>query len=105
MRYQVRNTLAITAVLVAGVTKPALAQSEIIDGWTDILLAASRLVIIGGGALGIVYSASSMVRAYRAHDDHTRTQHMFAGFFAGVFTIVGVIIGWVSGLLIPGGAG
>lgn len=82
-----------------------MAQSEIIDGWTDLLLSASRLVIIGAAFIGILYSASATVRAYRAEDDRVRSQQMMAAFFAGAFTILGVIIGWVSGLLIPGGAG
>jgi hypothetical protein len=81
---------------------PGLAQSEIIDGWTDLLISVSRLVIIFASLLGIAYAATSLFRAYRADFDEARTRHLFAAMFAGLFTIIGVIIGWISGLLIPG---
>lgn len=80
----------------------AFAQSEIIDGWTDLLLSASRLVIVFASLLGLAYAAASLWQAYHADLDDVRSRHLFGAVFAGVFTIIGVVIGWVSGLLIPG---
>lgn len=79
----------------------AHAQSEIIDGWTDLLLSVSRLVIVFAAFLGIAYSAISLFRAYNADAEQERTRHLMAALFAGSFTIIGVIIGWISGLLFP----
>ena len=90
--------------LLAATPSAVRAQSEIIDGWTDLLLSASRLVIVFGSLLGLAYAASSLWRAYHADMDDIRARHLFASVFAGVFTIIGVIIGWISGLLIPGAA-
>ena len=97
-----RSTLR-ACLLLATVPGVARAQSEIIDGWTDLLLSASRLVIVFGSLLGLAYAASSLWRAYHADMDDIRARHLFASVFAGAFTIIGVIIGWISGLLIPGG--
>ena len=82
--------------------KAASAQSEIIDGWTESLLSLSNLVIIGASLLGIAYTSVSLVRAYKAPMEDMRARHLFAALFAGCFTIIGVFIGWISGLLIPG---
>lgn len=80
----------------------AVAQSEIIDGWTDLLHSTSRLVIVLAAFLGLGYVAVSLLGAYRAEGDDARTRHLLAAIFAGSFTIIGVFIGWVSGLLAPG---
>lgn len=92
--------LALAAVMV--VPSAAFAQSEIIDGWTDLLRSASRLVIVFASLLGLAYAAASLWHAYHADLDDVRSRHLFGAVFAGVFTIIGVVIGWVSGLLIPG---
>ena len=99
-----RSALRVCALLIA-TPGAARAQSEIIDGWTDLLVSASRLVIVFGSLLGIVYAATSLWRAYHADMDDIRARHLFASVFAGVFTIIGVVIGWISGLLIPGALG
>lgn len=96
-----RVILTLTTMGVA-LPQTALAQSEIIDGWTDLLLSAANLVIIFASLLGLVYAATSLLRAYRAPMDDIRSRHLLAAFFAGSFTIIGVFIGWISGLLIPG---
>lgn len=94
--------IGIPAVVMTTIPHAAFAQSEIIDGWTELLISTSRLVIIGASLLGITYCAVSMLRAYRAPMDDVRSRHLIAALFSGVFTIIGVVIGWISGLLIPG---
>ena len=103
MTSQSRKPLLVyVSACVAAMPAAVLAQgNEMIDGWTDILIVGSRLLIVGGGLLGIVYAAVSMGRAYNAPDDDARMRHMLAAIFSGVFTIIGVIIGWISGILFP----
>ena len=102
MKSKFRNRIKLYGgVAILAWPKAAFAQSEIIDGWTESLLAASNLVIIGASLLGIAYTSVSLVRAYKAPMEDMRTRHIFAALFAGSFTIIGVIIGWISGLLIP----
>lgn len=96
-----RIILAVSVGVVA-LPQAAAAQSEIIDGWTDLLISAANLVIIFASLLGIAYTSVSLLRAYRAPMDDIRARHLFAALFAGSFTIIGVFIGWISGLLIPG---
>lgn len=74
----------------------AHAGSALIDQWTAHLVSASRLVIVFSSVLGIAYAALSLTRAYRADMDDVRMRHMGAALFAGIFTIIGVLIGWVS---------
>lgn len=103
MTIENRKTLlvCVTTSLVAMPAAVMAQGNEMIDGWTDILIVGSRLLIVGGGLLGIVYAAVSMSRAYNAPDDDVRMRHMLAAIFSGVFTIIGVIIGWISGILFP----
>ena len=95
------KTSALTSLPLAFAPSASWAQSTIINGWTDLLLSASRMVIVFASLLGILYAASSLWRAYQADLDDTRARHLFAALFAGLFTIIGVVIGAVSGLLIP----
>ena len=80
----------------------ALAQASLIDGWTELLRSAARLIIIGAAALGVLYAAVSLWRAYHAPETD-RAPHMAAALFSGVFTIFGVIVGWLSGLIVASG--
>lgn len=91
-----------TAVVITTLPRAAAAQSEIIDGWTEHLLTLSSLVIVFASLLGIVYCAVSLLRAFKAPTDEIRGRQMLAALFSGTFTIIGVVIGWISGLLIPG---
>lgn len=103
MTNTLRNQMLGTVIVIAAAMPlPAAAQSEIIDGWTDLLLSLSNLVIIFASLLGIAYTSVSLMRAYKAPMDDIRARHLFAALFAGCFTIIGVFIGWISGLLIPG---
>lgn len=102
MRSRVLRHPVTTLPLLAMWPRPALAQSEIIDAWTDLLYSASRLVIVFAALLGLAYAGASLLRAYQAEGDSARAWHLLAAVFAGSFTIIGVIIGWVSGLLVPG---
>lgn len=104
MRFRVTRyrVFALTAVFSGMVSNAAIAQDNVIDGWTDNLLSLSRLVIWGASALGIAYAASSILKAYRAQDDSARVDHMLAALWAGMFTMIGVLAGWMSNLLFPG---
>lgn len=103
MRTPTLSLATASLALMTAMPGPAWAQSEIIDGWTDLLISLSRIVVVLASLLGLVYAAASLLRAFRADIDEVRTRHMLAALFAGTFTILGVIIGWISGLLIPGG--
>lgn len=98
-----RNTLTKATFLVAASIPGAgsAAGTELIDNWTDTVVSASRVLIFFGGFLGILYAGWSMKQAYTAQDEEARLRHMMAAGFSGVFTIIGVIVGWVSGLLFP----
>lgn len=76
----------------------AWAASDLIDGWTDLLISTSGIVIVFASLLGIVYAAQSLLRAYRASDEE-RMRHLFAAVFAGMFTMIGVLVGWISFLV------
>lgn len=103
MRFRNNHSVAVmTSFACVMVPQTAFAQSEIIDGWTDLLLSASRIVIVFAAFLGIGYAGISMFQAYKADRDQDRTRHLLAALFSGTFTIIGIIIGWISGLLIPG---
>ena len=56
-------------MMLAAMPQAASAQSEIIDGWTDLLISTSRLVIVFASFLGLAYVASSLLRAFRADLD------------------------------------
>jgi hypothetical protein len=103
MRTSVKRcrVVALSAVLSGMAAAAAIAQDNVIDGWTDNLLSLSRLFIWGASALGIAYAASSILKAYRSHDDSTRVDHMLAALWAGMFTMIGVLAGWMSNLLFP----
>ncbi len=89
-----------TAIIL--IPSAALAQASLIDGWTELLRSAARLIIIGAAALGILYAAVSLWRAYHAPETD-RAPHMAAALFSGVFTILGVVVGWLSGLIVASG--
>lgn len=102
MRFRNKHLVAMMTVFaIVVLPQTAFAQSEIIDGWTDLLLSASRIVIVFAALLGIAYAGLSLFQAYKADRDEDRTRYLIAALFAGTFTIIGVIIGWISGLLIP----
>lgn len=97
---------ALISLGVAIIAAPALAQTaptgqQLLSDWMDILRSASRILIFATSALGIVFAARSMFMAYNAFEDSERAKHLLAALFAGVITITGVVIGWISGLLIP----
>lgn len=103
MRFRNHHLVAVmTGFAFLALPQTAFAQSEIIDGWTDLLVSVSRLVIVFAAFLGIAYAGMSLFQAYKADRDEDRTRHLIAALFSGTFTIIGVIIGWISGLLIPG---
>lgn len=95
------------AVWMACQATPLLAQAtgpsgqQLLSDWMDILISGSRLLIVVMGGVGIVFAGLSMFKAYDAQDDRTRTRHLGAALFAGVITITGVVIGWISGILVP----
>lgn len=74
---------------------------EWIQSWTDHAVSFSRIIIIGFSLLGVVLAAVSLWNAYHADDDE-KNRHLGAALFAGVVGIAGVIVGWISGLLVPG---
>ena len=95
-----------TFLLIALLAAPAFAQEtptgqQLLSDWMDILRSLSRILIIGTSALGIIFAARSMFNAYNADGDAERARHFSAAFFAGIIGITGVVIGWVSGLLVP----
>jgi hypothetical protein len=96
------RVFALSAVLSGMASHAVIAQDNVIQGWTDNLLSLSRLVIWGASALGIAYAARSILKAYRAQDDSARVDHMLAALWSGMFTMIGVLAGWMSNLLFPG---
>lgn len=75
---------------------------QLLQDWMAILRSLMRVLLYATSALGIVLAAVSLFRAYdTAEGDRGRVRHLSAALFAGVITITGVVIGWISGLLIP----
>lgn len=100
------KSVAFTAMLVALWAVPVLAQEsptgqQLLSDWMDILRSLSRILIIGTSALGIIFAAVSLFKTYNADSDTDRARQLSAALFSGVIGITGVVIGWISGLLIP----
>lgn len=75
---------------------------QLLGDWMDILRSLSRILIYLTSAGGIILAAVSLFRAYGSGtDDRGRMRQLSAALFAGVISITGVVIGWISGLLIP----
>lgn len=101
-----RHPAAVCIAVFALWAMPVLAQDsptgqQLLNDWMDILRSLSRILIIGTSALGIVLAAVSLFKTYNADSDSERARHLSAALFSGVIGITGVVIGWISGLLIP----
>ena len=85
---------------------PVLAEDatgqQLISDWIGILQTAANLLAYICGAAGVILAALSLIRASQANDDSGRAKHVGAALFAGLLTIIFVIIGWISNMLIAG---
>lgn len=79
----------------------AVTGQQLLSDWIGLIRSGSRILIIVTSGLGIILAGVSIYRAYDASDNRYRSKHIMAAVFAGLISITGVVIGWISGLLIP----
>ncbi|KPN62954.1 hypothetical protein SAMN04488527_13014 [Aliiroseovarius crassostreae] len=75
--------------------------SELIEQWTGYLFQAANLVLIFAGFIGVLLVVVSMQRAYAdTRDGRSPVRHYIAAGIAGAITVLGVIVGLISNLVV-----
>lgn len=85
----------------AGANPATTSWGDVLPVWQDAVVSGSRLIIYGTSALGIILVAYTLYVIATENDEDARWRAAKAGAIGSLFTIFGIIVGWISGILVP----
>lgn len=75
--------------------------SDLIAEWTSYLTAGANIVLILAGLFGVFLVVRSLMRAYQdTKDGRSPMRHYVAAGIGGMITVLGVVVGLISRLVV-----
>lgn len=75
--------------------------SDLIAEWTTYLASAANIILILAGLYGVFLVVRSLMRAYQdTKDGQSPTRHYVAAGIGGLITVLGVVVGVISNLVV-----